>query len=218
MELISFLFDVFINLDKYLEILLKDYGAWIYLLLFIVIFFETGVIVTPFLPGDSLIFLLGTLAATGKLDITIIIPLLIIAAILGDQINYTVGRFIGPRVFNSDESTFLKRRYLEKTRQFFQKYGGQTVVIARFIPIIRTYAPFTAGCGAMTYRLFIFYNVFGAVLWVVSLSCAGYFLGTFPIVRDNLTIVIFVIIFLSISPIIYHATKNLINRKKLGKV
>ena len=200
MELISGFADIVLHLDRHLLELAREYGPWIYGILFLIVFLETGVVVTPFLPGDSLLFVAGTLAATGELDIRLLVLLLIAAAILGDSLNYAIGRFLGPRVFRFEDSRFFKKAYIERTHAFFDRHGGKTIVIARFIPIIRTYAPFIAGIGHMPYGRFIAFNVGGAVLWVASLAYAGYFFGNLPIVRNNLTVVILGIIVLSILP------------------
>jgi len=165
-----------------------------------VIFSETGFVVTPFLPGDSLLFVLGTLAAAGALDIGLLIMLLTFAAIAGNQVNYAIGCYLGPKVFKPGGARFLKPEYLERTHRFFEKHGGKTIIITRFVPIVRTYAPFVAGVGAMEPGRFTAYNVVGGVFWIVSLTLAGYFFGNFPIVKNNLTLVIFSIIFLSILP------------------
>lgn len=189
-----------LHLDKHLLMLVRDYGLWVYAILFAIIFLETGVVVTPFLPGDSLLFVAGTLAAAGELNVNAMVGLLIVAAILGDSLNYAVGRYLGPRMFRHRGSGLLRQEYLDRTHAFFERHGGKTVVIARFVPIVRTYAPFVAGLGQMDYRRFLAFNVSGAVLWVAALSYAGYFFGNFTFVRDNLTAVIFGIILLSISP------------------
>ena len=191
--------DVFVRLDFYLEGFLAEYGAWVYLLLFIVIFAETGLVVTPLLPGDSLLFVAGTLAATGEMDVTRLIVLLIVAAILGDTVNYHIGAWVGPRAFR-EKSRFLNRNHLERTRQFYEKHGGKTIVIARFMPIIRTVAPFVAGVGMMPYGRFILYNVGGGILWVTSFVLAGYFFGNLPQVESRLSLVILGIVGLSILP------------------
>ena len=200
MELISGLIDLVVNLDEHLRTLVQTYGVWAYAILFLIVFLETGVVVTPFLPGDSLLFVAGTIAAVGELNVHALSALLIVAAILGDSVNYSIGRYLGPKVFHYEDSRFFKRAYLEYTHAFFERHGGKTIVIARFVPIVRTYAPFVAGIGKYTYRRFLFYNVTGAILWVVLLAYAGYFFGNLPIVRDNLTLTIIVIIVLSIMP------------------
>lgn len=200
MEIISWLLDFVLHLDEHLRTLVQTYGIWAYAILFVIIFLETGVVVTPFLPGDSLLFVAGTVAAVGELNVHGLAALLIVAAILGDSLNYSIGRYLGPKVFHYEDSRFFKRAYLEYTRAFFERHGGKTIIIARFVPIVRTYAPFVAGIGALAYRRFLFFNVVGGVLWVVLLTYAGYFFGNLPIVRDNLTAAIMVIILLSIMP------------------
>jgi membrane-associated protein len=192
--------DVVLHLDQHLQALVASHGAWIYLILFLIIFCETGLVVTPFLPGDSLLFVAGTVAAAGGMDINLLVLLLIIAAILGDAVNYGVGHYIGPRIFNNGESRWLNPAHLQRAHAFYEKYGGKTIIIARFVPIVRTYAPFVAGAASMTYSRFAVYNVSGAVLWVASLGYAGYFFGNLPFIKNNLTLVILGIIFLSILP------------------
>jgi membrane-associated protein len=200
MELLTLFLDVVLNLDDHLQALVANYGAWIYLILFLIVFCETGLVVTPFLPGDSLLFVAGTVAAAGGMDIHLLVLLLIIAAILGDAVNYSVGHYLGPRVFKSSESRWLNPKHLERAHEFYEKYGGKTIIIARFVPIIRTYAPFVAGAASMTYAKFALFNVSGAVLWVTSLGYAGYFFGNLPFIKNNLTLVIIGIIILSILP------------------
>ena len=200
MDLISGFFDLILHLDQHLRDLAQTYGAWVYAVLFLIVFLETGVVVTPFLPGDSLLFVAGTIAAAGALNIHALVLLLIAAAIAGDSLNYAIGRYLGPRVFRFDDSRFFKRAYVDRTHAFFERHGGKAIVIARFVPIVRTYAPFVAGIGAMSYRRFLMFNVTGAVLWVALLAYAGFFFGNLPLVRNNLTTVILGIIVLSIMP------------------
>jgi membrane-associated protein len=200
MELLSSLFDLLVHLDQHLRGAAQNYGGWVYLLLFLIVFCETGLVVTPFLPGDSLLFVAGTLAGAGAMNVHLLVAFLIVAAVLGDSLNYAIGRWIGPRVFRRDDSWFFKRAYVDRTRAYFEKYGGRTIVIARFIPIIRTYAPFVAGIGRMDYRQFLLFNVGGAVLWVALTSYAGYLFGNIALVKNNLTLVILGIIALSLSP------------------
>ena len=200
MELFATFIDIVLHLDRHLQALVAQYGAWVYLILFLIVFCETGLVVTPFLPGDSLLFVAGTVAAAGGMDVHLLVALLIIAAVLGDSVNYWIGNYLGPRVFHDQDSRWLNRKHLERAHAFYERHGGKTIVIARFIPIIRTYAPFVAGIGAMAYGRFISYNVGGAVLWVASLAYAGYFFGNLPIVKNNLTLVIIGIIILSILP------------------
>lgn len=191
-----------LHIDTYLIDFVSNYGMWAYLVLFLVIFSETGLIVAPFLPGDSLLFAVGSLAAhpDSSLNILILLCLLIVAASLGNQVNYSVGRFIGPRVFTARQSWFLNKKHLEQAHQFYEKNGGKTIIMARFIPIIRTFAPFVAGVSYMSVQQFSFYNLLSAILWVGSLLGFGYYLGTFPIIKDNFSIVIYVIIALSLTP------------------
>lgn len=199
MELIQTVIDIFLHLDEKLGVVIQAYGAWTYLILFLIIFAETGFVVTPFLPGDSLLFVAGAFAASGSLDLKTLFILLFVAAILGDTVNYHIGHFFGPKVFSKD-MRFLNRENLEKTHQFYEKHGGKTIIMARFIPIIRTFAPFVAGVGAMSYWRFLMYNLAGALLWVGIALFGGYFFGNLPIVRDNFTLVIFAIIGISIAP------------------
>jgi membrane-associated protein len=199
MEIISDLVDFILHLDVHLNSIIKNFGIWTYLILFLIIFLETGVVVTPFLPGDSLLFAAGSFAALGSLNVFALFILLTLAAILGDTLNYWIGHFIGPRAF-SGNSRFLKKEYMDRTHEFYEKHGGKTIILARFIPIIRTFAPFVAGIGAMDYPRFFFYNVIGAVLWVSLFTFGGYFFGNLPFVRDNFTIVILVIILISVLP------------------
>jgi len=199
-EWLTAFWGVVVHLDQQLRWLVDNYGAWIYALLFLIVFCETGLVVTPFLPGDSLLFVAGTVAAAGSMDAHLLVALLILAAGLGDSVNYAVGRYVGPRVFKYEDSWFFKRAYVEKTNRYFEKYGGRTIVIARFVPIVRTYAPFVAGIGSMQYRRFLAFNLAGAVLWVALLTYAGYFFGNLPAVKRNLSLVIVGIILVSISP------------------
>lgn len=202
MDLFSGFFDLILHLDQHLRDLAQNYGTWIYAFLFVIVFLETGVVVTPFLPGDSLLFVAGTIAAAGELNVHGLVFLLITAAIAGDSLNYSIGRYLGPRVFRFDDSRFFKRAYLDRTHAFFERHGGKAIIIARFVPIIRTYAPFVAGIGVMSYRRFLMFNVTGAVLWVALLTYAGFFFGNLPLVRSNLTAVILGIIVLSVTPVI----------------
>jgi membrane-associated protein len=199
-DFLSGLLDALVHLDKHLLEAVQSYGGWVYLLLFLIVFCETGLVVTPFLPGDSLLFVAGTLAGAGSMNVHLLVVLLIAAAVLGDSVNYAIGRWLGPRVFRRDDSWFFKRAYIERTHAYFDKYGGRTIVIARFVPIIRTYAPFVAGIGRMDYSRFLMFNVGGAVLWVALITYAGSLFGNVPIVKNNLTVVILGIIVLSISP------------------
>ncbi|MDH4150650.1 MAG: DedA family protein [Betaproteobacteria bacterium] len=206
--MLTTLFDIALHLDRHLQVLVANYGAWVYLILFLIIFCETGLVVTPFLPGDSLLFVAGTVAAAGGMNIHLLVVLLIIAAILGDAVNYGVGHYIGPRVFKSKESRWLNPRHLERAHAFYEHHGGKTIIIARFVPIIRTYAPFVAGAASMSYPKFALYNITGAVLWVVSLGYAGYFFGNIPVIKNNLTVVIIIIIILSIMPGVFEYLRH----------
>ncbi len=198
------LLDIFLHLNTHLNQLAADYGPWVYGILFLIVFCETGLVVTPFLPGDSLLFAVGALAAGGSINLWLVIGLLIVAAILGDAVNYHIGRVIGPRVFAPGRrSRWFRREHLDRTHAFFEKYGGKTIIIARFVPIVRTFAPFVAGIGAMTYRRFLLYNFVGAVVWVLSITLAGYFFGNLPVVQENFSLVILAIIIISLLPGVY---------------
>jgi len=200
MELIAQLVDIFLHLDNYLGAFLNDYGLWVYALLFVIIFAETGFVVTPFLPGDSLLFVAGTLAAGSGLDVQWLIPLLIAASFGGDNTNYWIGHHLGPRVFRHTDSRLLNRKYLDRTRDFYNRHGGKTILLARFLPILRTFAPFVAGVGHMPYARFLAFSFAGSVLWIGLFVLAGYFFGHLPVVRKNLTLVMLVIIVVSILP------------------
>lgn len=213
MEFITYLIDLFLNLDKHLHELILQYGTLTYLILFLVIFAETGFVVTPFLPGDSLLFAVGTFAALGAFNITLIIILLSIAAILGDTVNYWIGNRIGPKIFQK-ETKFVKKEHLQRTHNFYEKHGGKTIIIARFIPIIRTFAPFVAGIGTMTYSKFIIYNVIGGILWVVLFVLGGYYFGNIPIVKNNFSLTITAIIFISILPGLIEYLRHNRNKKR----
>lgn len=209
MDLILSFVDFFLHLDVHLADIISQYGVWTYLILFGIIFAETGFVVTPFLPGDSLIFAAATLAAKypDVLNPLLVFIIFAVAAILGDSVNYAIGHAIGPRVFREDVR-FLKREYLDRTHEFFEKHGGITIIIARFMPIIRTFAPFVAGVGAMTYGKFITYNVVGGIAWVGLFTILGHFFGSLPIVQENFSLVVIAIIFLSVLPPIYEVLRN----------
>jgi membrane-associated protein len=199
-ELITGFVDVILHLDVHLQALVANYGEWVYLILFAIIFCETGLVVTPFLPGDSLLFVAGALAATGGMDVHTLFAILALASFSGDNTNYWLGRFVGPRLFNRASSRLLNPAHLERTQRFYEKHGGKTIIIARFVPIVRTFAPFVAGLGRMHYARFLPYSIAGAVLWIGSLTYAGYHFGNIPIVRQNLSLVIIGIVVLSIMP------------------
>jgi membrane-associated protein len=205
-DLLRNLIDLFVHLDQHLSRVISEYGIWTHLILFIIVFCETGLVVTPFLPGDSLLFAAGTFAALGALDVRLVLLMLIVAAIAGDTLNYWVGAYIGPRAFRGDVR-FLRKEYLDRTHAFYEKHGGKTIILARFIPIIRTFAPFVAGVGAMSYPKFILYNVVGAVLWVMMFVLGGYFFGNIPTVRDNFSLVILAIVVISVFPIVLEALR-----------
>src|SRR3989338_4881046 len=201
MSLISNLIDFILHLDKYLGMIIQNFGSWTYLILFLIVFAETGLVVTPFLPGDSLLFAVGTFAAIGSLNILWLFLLLSSAAIIGDTINYSVGKYIGKKAIER-ETRFIKKEYIDKTQKFYEKYGAKTILLARFVPIVRTFAPFVAGIGSMNYFKFLAYNVFGGILWVGILLFGGYFFGNIPIVRNNFSVAILLIIILSIMPML----------------
>lgn len=200
MDILLNFINFFIHLDDHLNTLVQTCGSWTYLVLFLIVFCETGLVFTPFLPGDSLLFAVGTLAAVGILDIQGTLFILSAAAILGDSANYGIGRMLAPKVFGQEKIPFLKQEYLERTEKFFEKYGGKTIIIARFVPIIRTFAPFLAGVGAMRYQRFLLYNVAGGLLWVFLLTLAGYYFGALPFVKENFSLVILGIIIVSVLP------------------
>ncbi len=205
MSLVQFLIDVFLHLDKHLGNFILQYGAWTYGFLFFIIFMETGFVVTPFLPGDSLIFAAGTLAALGSLNVWIIFVLLAAAAVLGDTVNYWIGHYLGDRAYNIK---WIKKEYLDRTHAFFEKHGGKTIFLARFVPIVRTFAPFVAGIGRMSYSYFFSYNVFGGIAWVALFTFTGYFFGNIPFIRDHFSLVIIAIIAISLVPMLYEAWRS----------
>lgn len=202
MDILLAFWDLLVRLDVHLASLVQQYGLWIYAILFLIIFCETGLVVTPFLPGDSLLFVAGTIWAAAGMDVTLLAVLLIIAAVLGDTVNYSIGKWCGPRVFHWDDAKIFNKKALDRTYAFYEKHGGKTIIIARFVPLVRTFAPFVAGIGRMAYPRFIAYNVIGAIVWVVLLVYAGYFFGNIPFIKNNLTLVIFGIIGLSLMPMV----------------
>jgi membrane-associated protein len=201
MEILAFFVDVLLHLDQHLAILVQQHGPWIYAILFAIIFSETGFVVTPFLPGDSLLFVAGGLAAVGGMDLAILLATLAAAAALGNMLNYQIGRYLGPKVFQWQNSRFFNRNALLKTRLFYERHGGKTLVISRFLPLLRTFAPFVAGVGAMNYARFLFFNLLGALGWVLSVTLAGYFFANLPWVQKNLSLVIVGIILVSLIPV-----------------
>jgi membrane-associated protein len=200
MRYLEQIFNLVMHLDQHLKEVLAYFGPWCYVVMFLIIFCETGLVVTPILPGDSLLFALGTFAANGSLDLTLLLVLLPIAAILGDSVNYWLGMWIGPRIFRGENVRFLNRKHLDKTHEFYERYGGKTIILARFIPIVRTFAPFVAGMGRMTYRRFMAYNVVGGVVWIFLFVLGGYFWGSIPWVKNNFTVVMLGIVFVSVLP------------------
>jgi membrane-associated protein len=201
LDLVHDFVDVVMHLDRHLNALIDAYGGWIYAILFAIVFCETGLVVTPFLPGDSLLFVAGALWAAAGMDARLLAATLITAALCGDNVNYWVGRALGPKVFRWEDSRFFNRRALEKTHAFYERFGGRTVIIARFVPLVRTFAPFVAGVGTMPYLRFLAFSIAGALLWVISLVTAGYYFGNVPLVKNNLTVVIVAIVALSVAPI-----------------
>jgi membrane-associated protein len=201
MEYLAYFIDIVLHLDKHLAMLVQQYGQWIYVILFVIIFSETGFVVTPFLPGDSLLFVAGALAAVGGMDLGVLMAVLMAAAVLGNTLNYQIGRYLGPKVFHWEQSRFFNRAALDKTHAFYEKHGGKTLVISRFLPLFRTFAPFVAGIGAMTYARFTFFNLVGGISWVGSLTLAGYLFGNLPWIQKNLTLVILAIIAISLIPL-----------------
>ena len=208
MELLSSFIDIVLHLDAHLLVLVQQYGVWIYAILFAIIFAETGLVVTPFLPGDSLLFVIGALCGMGSLQLQVALPLLILAAFMGDNTNYWVGRLLGLRLLNHPNQRWIKHEHLEKTHAFYAKHGGKTVIFARFLPIIRTFAPFVAGIGTMNYRLYLMFSILGGVAWIGSLMLAGFFFGNIPVIKNNLTLMIVGIIFISFIPAILEYIKH----------
>ena len=200
MEFIAQFIQILLHLDQHLSWLIQNYGTWVYVVLFLIIFCETGLVVTPFLPGDSLLFVAGALAANGDMEIAALLFLLMTAAFSGDNTNYWIGRFLGPKLFSREKSRFLNRAHLEKTHAFYEKHGGKTIIFARFLPIIRTFAPFVAGMGRMTYRHFVLFSLVGSIFWIGFFVLGGYYFGNLPFVKQNLTFFILGIVLISILP------------------
>jgi membrane-associated protein len=199
-DLIPYLLDILLHLDRHLGEIIRDFGVWTYLILFVIVFCETGLVVTPILPGDSLLFAVGTFAALGALDLAVSLIMLSVAAVAGDSINYAIGYRVGPSVFRGERSRWLNREYLDRTHRFYERHGPKTIVIARFVPIVRTFAPFVAGIGRMTYSRFLTYNVAGGIAWIAIFVLGGYFFGSIPVVKRNFTVVILAIIVISVLP------------------
>ena len=214
MDLVHWFVDFFLHLDKHLAEVITSYGGYTYALLFAIIFLETGLVVTPILPGDSLLFAAGTFAALGSLNIWVVVTLLCVAAVLGDTVNYAIGHYLGPKVFHYPKSRFFNPEHLKKTHAFYEKYGGKTIIIARFVPIVRTFAPFVAGIGAMTYPKFLAYNVIGGIAWVFICVFAGYFFGNLPFVRNNFSLVIIAIVIISVLPAVVEYLRH---RRERGR-
>ena len=206
--------DFFLHAERHLEWFIKNYDVWIYALLFAIIFCETGLIVTPFLPGDSLLFAVGALAGKQLIQFEIVTPLLLVAAILGDAVNYSIGKWMGPKVFQYESSRFLNKAHLMKAHEFYEKYGGRAIILARFVPIVRTFAPFVAGVGSMTYSKFALYNVTGAILWVGIFLGGGYYFGGLEVVQKNMKLVILGIIVVSVLPIVLEFAKAWLEKRK----
>ncbi len=210
MEFIHYIVDFILHIDVHLTELVAQYGVWVYAILFLILFCETGLVVTPFLPGDSLLFVAGALAAlpSNTLDVHLMALLMVIAAVAGDAVNYTIGRLFGDKLFSNPNSKIFRRSYLEQTHKFYEKHGGKTIILARFVPIVRTFAPFVAGMGRMSYRHFATYNVIGALFWVLLLTYAGYLFGNVPLVQNNLKFVIVAIIVVSVLPAIFEVIRH----------
>ena len=215
MEILLSLWDLLAHLDQHLASLLHQYGAWVYLILFAIIFSETGFVITPFLPGDSLLFVAGALAATGSMDVHLLAIFLVLAGVLGNTVNYSIGYFLGPRVFQWEGSRFFNRNALDRAHAFYEKHGGMTIIVTRFVPILRTFAPFVAGIARMTYLRFSIYNVAGALAWVLSLLYAGYWFGNVPVVKQNLSAVIIGVIALSVTPLAFEYVRSRLAKARL---
>ncbi|MBI5764558.1 MAG: DedA family protein [Planctomycetes bacterium] len=218
MDLLHQAVDIFLHLDKHLDDVCRNYGTWTYAILLAIIFCETGLVVTPFLPGDSLLFAAGAMSAKGSLDPWLLFLLLSVAAVVGDGVNYAIGKFLGPKVLKNPNSRIFKKEYLDKTHAFYEKYGGKTIIIARFVPIVRTFAPFVAGVGTMSYSRFFAYNVIGGIAWVAICLFAGYFFGNLPFVKKNFELVILAIIFISVLPMAIEFYRARAAKKREGSV
>jgi membrane-associated protein len=214
LDIFFYFIDIILHIDKYLNIIITSFGVWSYLVLFVIVFCETGLVVTPFLPGDSLLFAAGTFAAIGAFDPQLVIVTFAAAAITGDNVNYWIGRSVGPRIFNKENVRFLNKKHLERTHEFYERHGGKTVILARFLPIIRTFMPFVAGIGRMHYPRFLSYDIFGGIIWPAIFVLAGYYFGNLPIIRQYFSLAVVAIIFISVLPILYQLVKININKFK----
>jgi membrane-associated protein len=214
MEMIAALWDIVVHLDRHLAVFVAEHGTWVYALLFVIVFCETGLVVTPFLPGDSLLFVTGALAAAGGMDIGAVMTVLVVAALCGDNVNYWIGRKLGPQIFRVRDSRWFNPRHLERAHAFYERHGGKTIIIARFLPIVRTYVPFVAGIGAMPYVRYLAFCIVGALVWVLSLCLAGYYFGNLPAVKSNLSLVILAILLLSISPGVVAWTRSRLRARR----
>ena len=214
MDFVMMLIDFVLHIDRHLRSLCADYGTWVYVILFVIVFCETGLVVTPFLPGDSLLFAVGSMAAIGALDLYGVMLILIVAAILGDTVNYSAGHYVGPKVFHEEHGRFLNKEYLLRTHRFYERHGGKTIVIARFLPIIRTFAPFVAGIGSMSYPRFLFFNVFGGGLWVLLFVLSGYWFGNMPVVQKNFSLVILALVLIPAIPSVVEVVRIQLARRR----
>lgn len=214
MELIQTAISIFLHLDKHLATIIENYGALTYLILFAIIFCETGLVITPFLPGDSLLFAAGVFASLGSLNVAVLLVLLTAAAIIGDTVNYWAGHFVGPRLVRGEKIRFINQKHLDRTHEFFERYGAETIIIARFVPIVRTFAPFVAGVGSMSYGKFLTYNIVGAFIWVFLLTLGGYFFANAPVVKEHFSLVIIAIIVISLLPGVYEFIRQYKASKK----
>jgi membrane-associated protein len=214
MEAVKLFIDFILHIDQHLQVLCTAYGTWVYVILFLIVFCETGLVIAPFLPGDSLLFAVGSLSAIGALDVTTAILLLAAAAIIGDSVNYAAGNYVGPKVFHAEHARFLNKEYLHRTHAFYERHGGKTIIIARFLPLIRTFAPFVAGIGSMTYPRFLVFNVFGGVLWVLGFALAGYWFGNIPLIKNNFSMVILALVLIPGIPSLVEFIRIQMARRK----
>jgi membrane-associated protein len=214
MEAVKLFIDFILHIDQHLQVLCSAYGFWVYVILFLIVFCETGLVIAPFLPGDSLLFAVGSLSAIGALDVTTGILLLAAAAIMGDSVNYAAGNYVGPKVFHAEQARFLNKEYLHRTHAFYERHGGKTIILARFLPIIRTFAPFVAGIGSMTYPRFLAFNVFGGLLWVLGFVLAGYWFGNMPLIKNNFSMVILALVLIPGIPSLVEFIRIQLARRK----